>query len=105
MDSLDRADFFANLKPGGRYDRTVAIYRTNESAQHVGVFDQALIDALPPTVRWIAHNGAGYDQVNVRACGEKGMHVKGISSFRAPRPHTPFRNDNDRHISIAPPRL
>jgi len=75
MDSLDRADLFVNLKPGGKYDRTVAIYRTNGSAEHVGVFDQALIDALPPTVRWIAHNGAGYDPVNVRACEEKGIIV------------------------------
>jgi lactate dehydrogenase-like 2-hydroxyacid dehydrogenase len=72
MDSLDRADFFASLKPGGKYDRTVAIYRANESAEYVGIFDRALIDALPPTVRWIAHNGAGYDPVDVKACKEKG---------------------------------
>lgn len=72
MDSLDRADFSANLKPGGKYEGIVAIYRTNESAEHVGIFDRALIDVLPPAVRWIAHNGAGYDSVDVKACKEKG---------------------------------
>jgi len=72
MDSRDCADLLANLKPGGKYERTVAIYRTWESAERVGVFDRALIEALPPNVRWIAHNGAGYDQVDVRACREKG---------------------------------
>jgi len=75
MGSLDRADFLADLQPGGKYERAVAIYRTNESAEHVGVFDRALIEALPPNVRWIAHNGAGYDQIDVRACKEKGIIV------------------------------
>ncbi|KAH9956537.1 D-isomer specific 2-hydroxyacid dehydrogenase [Russula dissimulans] len=75
MDSFDRADFLANLKSGGRYERTVAIYRTNESSEHVGVFDRALLEGLPSTVRWIAHNGAGYDQIDIRACTDKGITV------------------------------
>ena len=79
MDSLDRADFFANLKPGGKYEGVVAIYRVNESAEHVGVFDKALIDVLPPTLRWIAHNGAGYDAIDVKACKEKGKLRHGSS--------------------------
>ncbi|KAH9050958.1 hypothetical protein EDB83DRAFT_2543099 [Lactarius deliciosus] len=75
MDSLDRADFLANLNQGGKYEGTVAIYRNNTSAEHVGVFDRALIEALPPGVRWIGHNGAGYDQIDVNACKEKGIIV------------------------------
>jgi len=75
MDSLDRADFLKNLKPGGKYERTVAIYRTNESAEHVGTFDRALIEALPSALRWLAHNGAGYDQIDAKACKEKGIIV------------------------------
>ncbi|KAI0302364.1 D-isomer specific 2-hydroxyacid dehydrogenase [Multifurca ochricompacta] len=75
MNSPDRADFFVNLKAGGRYEGTVAIYRDNSSAERVGVFDRALIEALPPDVRWIAHNGAGYDQIDVNACKEKGVIV------------------------------
>lgn len=72
MNSPDRADFVKNLQEGGRYEGTVAIYRENSSAERVGVFDEALIAALPPGVRWIAHNGAGYDQIDVNACKEKG---------------------------------
>ena len=72
MDSLDRADLFANLNQGGKYDGMVAIYRDNTSAERIGVFDRELIEALPPSVRWIAHNGAGYDQIDVNACKEKG---------------------------------
>ncbi|KAH9067619.1 D-isomer specific 2-hydroxyacid dehydrogenase [Lactarius vividus] len=75
MDSLNRADFFANLNQGGKYEGTVAIYRNNTSAEHVGVFDRALVEALPPGVRWIGHNGAGYDQIDVNACKEKGIIV------------------------------
>ena len=37
------------------------IYRDNTSAERVGVFDHALIETLPPRVRWIGHSGAGYD--------------------------------------------
>ncbi|KAI0000904.1 D-isomer specific 2-hydroxyacid dehydrogenase [Russula vinacea] len=66
---------FRESQAGGKVRRTVAIYRANESAEHVGIFDRALIDALPPTVRWIAHNGAGYDPIDVKACKEKGIIV------------------------------
>ncbi|KAI9441654.1 hypothetical protein H4582DRAFT_1934035 [Lactarius indigo] len=75
MDSLDRADLFANLNQGGKYEGTVAIYRDNTSAERVGVFDRAFIGALPSGVRWIGHNGAGYDQIDVSACKEKGIIV------------------------------
>jgi lactate dehydrogenase-like 2-hydroxyacid dehydrogenase len=70
----------------------VAIYRVNESAEHVGVFDKALIDVLPPTLRWIAHNGAGYDAIDVKACKEKGKLRHGSSYVkRAPDPDAPVR--------------
>lgn len=36
------------------------------------MFDKELIDSLPSSVKWIAHNGAGYDPVDVRACIAKG---------------------------------
>jgi glyoxylate reductase len=75
MDSPDRADLFANLKQGGKYEGTVAIYRYNTSTDRVGVFDRALIGALPPGIKWIALNGAGYDQIDVHACKEKGTRL------------------------------
>lgn len=77
MDSPDRADFLAGLKAGGKYDGIVGVYRHNTSADRIGVFDTEIIDALAEmgTVKWIAHNGAGYDQIDVFRCAEKGISV------------------------------
>ena len=72
MDSKSRSEFLDNLKPGGKYHGIVAIYRHNSSADRIGVFDGPLIDALAPSVCWIAHNGAGYDQIDVSACKKHG---------------------------------
>lgn len=79
MDSTNRADFLAGLKPGGKYDGTVGIYRHNTSAERIGVFDKEIINALAATgtVKWIAHNGAGYDQIDVLECAAKGEYRAG----------------------------
>ncbi len=74
MDSPDRAEFFAGLQPGGKYDGIVGIYRHNISADYIGIFDKELVAKLPASVKWIAHNGAGYDQIDVAACKERGEH-------------------------------
>lgn len=77
MDSPNRADFLVGLKSGGKYDQIAGIYRHNTSADRIGVFDQEIIDALAETgtVKWIAHNGAGYDQIDVLRCANKGISV------------------------------
>ncbi|KAI0687436.1 D-isomer specific 2-hydroxyacid dehydrogenase [Cytidiella melzeri] len=75
MDSPDRTDFLANLKQGGKYEGIVGVYRHNVSADRIGIFDQEIVNALAPSVRWIAHNGAGYDQIDVAACKAKGIIV------------------------------
>ncbi|KAA1470557.1 hypothetical protein DENSPDRAFT_836382 [Dentipellis sp. KUC8613] len=75
MDSPDRATFLAGLRSGGKYAGTVAIYRHNSSADRIGVFDREIVAALAPSVKWIAHNGAGYDQIDVGACKEHGITV------------------------------
>lgn len=74
MDSPNRPDFLTGLKTGGKYDGIVGIYRHNTSADRIGVFDKEIVDALAETgtVKWIAHNGAGYDQIDVLRCAEKG---------------------------------
>ncbi|KAF8448649.1 D-isomer specific 2-hydroxyacid dehydrogenase [Boletus edulis BED1] len=74
-DAPTRAEFFSRFQPGGSYDGTVGIYRRNVSAARIGIFDRELVEGLPPSVKWIAHNGAGYDSVDVHACKEKGIRV------------------------------
>ena len=79
MDSPNREHFLANLNSGGKYEGIVGLYRHNVSADYIGVFDQEIINALAPSVKWIAHNGAGYDQIDVAACKEKGYIQTSIS--------------------------
>lgn len=72
MDSKSRKDFIDQLSGGGKYANVVGFYRHNSSADHIGIFDAELINALPDTCKWIAHNGAGYDQIDVAACKKRG---------------------------------
>ncbi|KAL1746153.1 D-isomer specific 2-hydroxyacid dehydrogenase [Schizophyllum fasciatum] len=74
LDSPDRADFLKGFEPGGKYDGVVAMYRSNGSASKIGVFDKELVNGLRG-VQWIAHNGAGYDQIDVQACIAQNIRV------------------------------
>ncbi|KAF9228388.1 hypothetical protein BS17DRAFT_335388 [Gyrodon lividus] len=84
MISPDRSHFLSSFSPGGPYEGTIGIYRRNVSAAAIGDFDESLINALAETtsVRWVAQNGSGYDQIDVQACKAKGIIVS----------HTPVVN-------------
>lgn len=43
--------------------------------QITGPFDASLISALPPSLKYICHNGAGYDNIDVAACTTRGILV------------------------------
>jgi len=53
------------------------------TSQVAGKFDSELIQRLPESVKFICHNGAGYDQIDVDACS-----ARGISVTYAPDPVT-----------------
>ncbi|KIJ65888.1 hypothetical protein HYDPIDRAFT_109958 [Hydnomerulius pinastri MD-312] len=74
-DAPNRVEFFARFEAGAPYDGTVGIYRRNISAARIGIYDAELIAGLPESIKWIAHNGAGYDLVDVHACKAKGIRV------------------------------
>lgn len=40
-----------------------------------GKFDEELVKILPPSLKYICHNGAGYDNIDVAACTEAGIQV------------------------------
>ncbi|KAL9579855.1 MAG: hypothetical protein Q9212_004852 [Teloschistes hypoglaucus] len=40
-----------------------------------GRFDQELIDLLPQSLKFVSHNGAGYDQIDAEACASRGIAV------------------------------
>jgi glyoxylate reductase len=71
-----RQDFISKLK-GGEYNDVVAIYRSNDSTKVTGPFDRELVSSLPPSLKYITHNGAGYDNIDVPACSERDI---GVSS-------------------------
>lgn len=45
------------------------------TVQVVGRFDEEFISRLPPSLRFICHNGAGYDQIDVDACKARNIAV------------------------------
>jgi hypothetical protein len=111
--SPDRKTFLAEFGPGGKYENTVGIYRGNESSEKIGVFDKDLINALPSSLKWIAHNGAGYDPVDVHACKSRGtpfqvefnshlMEMFFCSDRHLPLEHASGSKRRDCYYSIVP---
>lgn len=43
--------------------------------QFTGPFDAELLAALPASLRFICHNGAGYDNIDVGRCSARGIRV------------------------------
>lgn len=72
--SGSREDFLSKIK-AGEYDDVVAIYRSNDSTSVTGPFDKELLQSLPKSLKYINHNGAGYDNIDIAACTAKGVEV------------------------------
>ncbi|KAI1170184.1 glyoxylate reductase [Nemania sp. FL0916] len=60
----------------GKLDGVVAICdRAPSSLAVTGKFDRELIYALPQSVKFLCHNGAGYDNIDVAACSARSILV------------------------------
>ncbi|KAL8915297.1 MAG: hypothetical protein Q9171_000167 [Xanthocarpia ochracea] len=70
----NREQFLEDCRSGVHYG-ILAISRTYDSVELTGRFDQELIDNLPQTLKFISHNGAGYDQIDAEACANRGISV------------------------------
>ncbi|KAF1841074.1 glyoxylate reductase [Cucurbitaria berberidis CBS 394.84] len=70
----NRTDFIDECRKG-TLDDVLVIYRTFESVDMTGRLDEELVTALPASVKFICHNGAGYDQIDVHACSNRGVKV------------------------------
>lgn len=73
-DDGTRDDFLEKLKDG-EFDHVSGLYRSNNSTSITGPFDKELVSLLPPAMKFICHNGAGYDNIDVEACTEKGIAI------------------------------
>ncbi|RHZ61033.1 hypothetical protein CDV55_105614 [Aspergillus turcosus] len=69
-----RDEFIRNCKDG-LYDDVVVIYRSNASTKFTGPFNAELLSVLPKSLKYICHNGAGYDNIDIAGCSEKGIAV------------------------------
>lgn len=90
--AANRADFLAECR-AGRFAGVVAAYHTFASGAQTGRLDAELLAALPASLRFVCHNGAGYDQIDVAACTARGIRVS----------HTPHAVDEataDLHLFL-----
>jgi lactate dehydrogenase-like 2-hydroxyacid dehydrogenase len=72
--SGSRSDFLSKLQ-SSEYKDLFVIYRSNESTKVTGPFDKEMVDALPESLKFICHNGAGYDNIDIPACTARGIQV------------------------------
>ncbi|KAI4177099.1 MAG: hypothetical protein LQ343_000581 [Gyalolechia ehrenbergii] len=70
----DREEFLDDCE-SGVHDGVLAISRTYDSVKLTGRFDRELIDLLPQSLKFISHNGAGYDQIDAETCANRGISV------------------------------
>ncbi|CAG8200064.1 unnamed protein product [Penicillium salamii] len=70
-----RAEFIQECKEG-KFDGVVALYRTIASVTLTGLVDEELLGVLPQSLRYIAHCGAGYDQIDVHACSARSPPIR-----------------------------
>lgn len=68
-----REQFIEDLH--GKYSQCVAIARGYLTGRVVGRFDAELIAHFPPSLKYIAHQGAGYDQCDVDPLIAKGIQL------------------------------
>lgn len=68
-----REEFVEDLH--GKYSLVVAIARGYITAKKVGMFDKELIAHFPESLKYIAHQGAGYDQCDAKALSQRGIQL------------------------------
>ncbi|KAL8831133.1 MAG: hypothetical protein Q9170_005435, partial [Blastenia crenularia] len=73
--STNPSDFLKECASGS-FNGTKAVYRTFGSVAVTGRIEGEVVGALAKAgVRFIAHNGAGYDQINTTDCTSHKIHV------------------------------
>ncbi|ANB11147.1 Gor1p [Sugiyamaella lignohabitans] len=71
--SSSREEFIADLKT--KYKEITAIYSTFAGEKAVGGIDEEIVSHFPPSLKYICHNGAGYDLVQVEYLTKRGIQL------------------------------
>ncbi|WFC98801.1 glyoxylate reductase [Malassezia yamatoensis] len=80
-ETTSRKEFLRAISPGGPYDGIRGLYRHfggAKSIQITGRFDQELVDALPSSLNFLVHNGAGYDQLDIPALSARDIQTANV---------------------------
>lgn len=89
-----REKFFALLNdPTSKLSKVSIITRTAGSIKQTGRFDKELAEKLPDSVVAICHNGAGYDQIDVRYFNDRNIQVSNT-------PHIVSNATADNHVFL-----
>ncbi|PWN53056.1 hypothetical protein IE53DRAFT_222883 [Violaceomyces palustris] len=79
--ATSREDLIRKFSTKGDYSDVVGIYRHFGGARSIkvtGRFDQELVGSLPASLRYIVHNGAGYDQLDVASLSDRNIQVSNV---------------------------
>lgn len=101
--STTRPEFLEDC--GTKYKDVTAIYRHfkgTASVRLTGVFDEELVRQLPSSLKYICHNGAGYDQSELTVRSASEADFKSISTLA---PAVGFRCRTFRQLSTTRPRI
>lgn len=69
----DRADLLEKFK--GEFANVVAIGTTFYAGARINKFDSKVVDAFPESVKYVCHNGAGYDILDAEYITHKGLQM------------------------------
>jgi glyoxylate reductase len=75
--STTRQDFLNECR-SGTLDNVLVIFDRAPASFATGKFDKDLVDALPSTVKFICHMGAGYDSIDIPSCSRRGIRVSNV---------------------------
>ncbi|KAJ5570124.1 uncharacterized protein N7459_009554 [Penicillium hispanicum] len=73
--ATNRADFIQECRDG-KFDGVVGAYRTFPSVSVTGPVDEEIVNVLPTSLKYLAHCGAGYDQIDVHACSARNPPIR-----------------------------
>ncbi|KAK6335525.1 hypothetical protein TWF696_002298 [Orbilia brochopaga] len=75
--SKNREDFIEECRSGA-LEGVIVAYRTFDSFTITGRIDAELVAVLPKSLKFICHNGAGYDQLDIQPLTDRKIRVSNV---------------------------
>ncbi|ODV60975.1 D-mandelate dehydrogenase-like dehydrogenase ASCRUDRAFT_145005 [Ascoidea rubescens DSM 1968] len=76
-----RKEFLNDLLNNPEFKDISIITRTLDTKRQLGQFDEELLSHLPSTVKAIVHNGAGYDQIDIKPFSQRNIQVSNVPNL------------------------